>query len=989
MIKNYLRSFLFSLLFLCLSFGVYSQSVGDMFKEGSLYFKITGLTPYEVEICSQNTMEPYWEVGEAPSGDINIPESIHYNGQDYAVTSIGRRAFFQCNEILTVHIPKSIVRIKADALVWCTGLTEITVDTDNTKFTSIDGVLFNKSVSRLLTYPGGKAAFNYSIPETVKTVAPYSFYHCNTLKTVHIPDSVTGIEGAAFPSCNGLKKITVSADNKNYYASPTGVLFDKQKKKLIRFPADLNQAMYSIPNTVTSIAPYAFFTCEHLKEIVIPNTVKHIGEGAFAQCSGLEHVNIPESVNNIELSIFTSCKKLIAIEVHGNNKAYTDIDGVLFNKDKTRLIKYPQGKPEAKYVVPNTVLKIGGYSFSDCDHLTRVELPDSLTHIGEYAFELCSNITSFELPDSLTNIGKGAFYYCNKLKTINIPDSVTNIKEYTFKLCQSLQFIAIPAAVTNIGDAAFAACTDLKTIVSYIDTVDLVSMGITVFKDVDKENCTLYVPAGKYNEYAVAEQWKEFLDIQEMGAQFDLTNPKICKGQNAVFRITGAKNAIVTYAINSGADETLTLNDQGEGSVIVNAPASDPTVVLKKINIPEISAEIPLDTSATIEVQIVPDAGTDGALTICQGETLTEQDLFNALGGSPDVGGVWIPTPAGAGIYTYAVESVCNGDTVKAQVTVTEQGPPNAGTNAVLRLLKGKVLTEAMLFEALGGTPDAGGVWTPAPAGEGFYTYTVAATSPCSGEATAVCEVIIIDSKSEQRIDWLQKPEPDCGENVNIILNAVASSGLEVNYTSSDPDVASINGNVLTWHKSGTVKITASQAGNDIYAPAVPVTKRVSSKLDGFVRQKWDDVLVFNNKDGKYSRWQWYKDGEKISGATKQYLDGKGESLKGVYFLQVVDNNNDTLYTCPLKIPSGEISRLQVLPNPIGKGEKFQVKVGYAPEKLSGARFYLLSLNGKVVKQMQIRHSSVEVYAPEYPGAYILRLVMTDGEETSVHIIVK
>jgi len=134
------------------------------------------------------------------------------------------------------------------------------------------------------------------------------------------------------------------------------------------------------------------------------------------------------------------------------------------------------------------------------------------------------------------------------------------------------------------------------------------------------------------------------------------------------------------------------------------------------------------DAIATITVleQTQPDAGDNGSLIICTGDTLTDAQLFAALGGTPDTGGVWTPALAGAGTYTYTVSatSPCTVDDT-AVVVVTEVAIPDAGVDGTLTICTGETLTEAQLFAALGGTPTAGGAWTPVLAGAGTYTYEV------------------------------------------------------------------------------------------------------------------------------------------------------------------------------------------------------------------------------------------------------------------------
>jgi gliding motility-associated-like protein len=148
--------------------------------------------------------------------------------------------------------------------------------------------------------------------------------------------------------------------------------------------------------------------------------------------------------------------------------------------------------------------------------------------------------------------------------------------------------------------------------------------------------------------------------------------------------------------------------------------------------------------SVTVSEQQAPNAGTDGALAICQGSTVSVAELFAALGGTPDATGTWSPALAGAGTYTYTVAATAPcAVNATSTVTVSEQTAPDAGTNGTVTICQGSTVTTAELFAALGGTPDATGTWSPALAGAGTYTYTVAATAPCVANSTAQVELTI------------------------------------------------------------------------------------------------------------------------------------------------------------------------------------------------------------------------------------------------------
>ena len=196
----------------------------------------------------------------------------------------------------------------------------------------------------------------------------------------------------------------------------------------------------TIPSSVTSIGIQAFFECTGLTSITIPNSVTSIGNGAFACCTGLTSITIPNSVTSIGDGAFLDCTGLTSINVASENNYYSGNNGVLFNKKKTELIKYPARKSQTSYTIPNSVTRIGDSAFEDCTGLTSITIPNSVTSIGYVAFEDCTGLTS-----------------------ITIPNSVTSIEGKTFFGCTGLTSITIPNSVTRIGDGAFYGCTSLHT----------------------------------------------------------------------------------------------------------------------------------------------------------------------------------------------------------------------------------------------------------------------------------------------------------------------------------------------------------------------------------------------------------------------------------------------------------------------------------------------------------------------------------------------
>ena len=291
-------------------------------------------------------------------------------------------------------------------------------------------------------------------------------------KTVDIPEkingkSVTSIGDCAFRYCTSLKSIT-------------------------------------IPNSVMEIGSSAFSGCSSLTIITILNSVTEIGVYAFKGCTSLTSITIPNSVTNIGDSTFWGCSSLTAIYVAVDNKNYTSVNGVLFNKDKTALICYPAGKTDKSYNITNSVTSIGDYAFNGCSSLTSVTIPNSVTEIGGSAFVGCASLKSITMPNSVTSIGDMVFYKCSSLTSITIPDSVTSIGSSAFSDCSKLRSITIPNSVTSIGAWAFNGCTGLTAINVAMENQNYVSPDGVLYNK-DKTTIICYPAGKKGNNYKIPD----------------------------------------------------------------------------------------------------------------------------------------------------------------------------------------------------------------------------------------------------------------------------------------------------------------------------------------------------------------------------------------------------------------------------------------------------------------------------------------------------
>ncbi len=180
-----------------------------------------------------------------------------------------------------------------------------------------------------------------------------------------------------------------------------------------------NLTSVTIPSGVTSINDDAFWDCENLKSVTIPNSVTSIGHCAFEGCA-LTSVTIPSSVTSLGDDVFNDCDKLTSITVDSNNKNYTSLNGVLYNKGKTEILAYPKAKADSSYTAPNTVTSIVYGPFRDCNNLKSVSLPTSVKSIEEESFGSCKNLSSITIQNKNCEIKANEYYdTIPKATTIN------------------------------------------------------------------------------------------------------------------------------------------------------------------------------------------------------------------------------------------------------------------------------------------------------------------------------------------------------------------------------------------------------------------------------------------------------------------------------------------------------------------------------------------------------------------------------------------
>ncbi len=470
---------------------------------------------------------------------VTIPEGVQ---------SIGSYAF-ECTPLESITIPSTVTSIESPLLFENPNITAIDVAAGNTSYLSEDGVLFSYDKSELICYPAGKTGTSYTIPSDVSAIGDFAFAGCTTLESVTIPEGVESIGYYAFQLCESLASIVIpdSVTTLNFMAfincsSLKSVTIGSGVTAILMhtFAACTSLESITFPDSVTSIGVNAFNGCTALTTVDTGDGVETVSDYAFSNCTALKTVTLGASVSSVSTYTFSSCTALERIEVSPSNENYSSVDGVLFDSEQSQLIRYPAGKTDSSYTVPDGVGVLMNYAFSDCTKLTSVTIPESVYNLGMWTFRGSTSLedviilsndaeinvytygniflnctalknitvavdnssyatvdgvlfskdmstlylypagktaTSYDIPEGVTEIQMQAFNGCN-LETITIPSTLTTISYYAFYGCENLKNITIPDTVTSIGTSAFRNCSSLTSIV-IPDSVT--SMGDLVF----------------------------------------------------------------------------------------------------------------------------------------------------------------------------------------------------------------------------------------------------------------------------------------------------------------------------------------------------------------------------------------------------------------------------------------------------------------------------------------------------------------------------
>lgn len=318
-----------------------------------------------------------------------------------------KRLFERCYKLVEVVFGERVYSVPEEVFSYCTNLTTV------------------------------------KISDSVIDIGDSAFFYCSNLSNIDIPDSVENIGNSAFGN-SGLRHIKLG---RNVKCIGIGA-FSKTFLQEIVFPENvecIKRGAFSecnsleeikIENKIKNIADNLFYNCKKLSNVIIGESVISVGEKSFFGCDALREIIIPENVISIGSEAF-ECNSLNLFTVSKNNTAFSSEDGILYDKNKSKIICVPMSK-NGEVNIPEGVSRIEDHTFENRVYLTKVVIPDSVVSIGNRAFANCYGLLEVKNSVNIVNIGEGAFFGCRNLTSITIPKNVTFIEWDCFYNCYGL-----------------------------------------------------------------------------------------------------------------------------------------------------------------------------------------------------------------------------------------------------------------------------------------------------------------------------------------------------------------------------------------------------------------------------------------------------------------------------------------------------------------------------------------------------------------------
>lgn len=474
------------------------------------------------------------------TGEYTVPETV---------LTIEDWAFYNCEKLTALTISDSVVQVDSAALRGCSGLQtlsigdgvvnlgllfassvglsslkvlnlgsgletmdanglyfyklsaleEINISGENTVFCSVDGVMYSRDMTEIISCPPAKTG-SFQIPEGITVIGRSAFSHCS-LAEIQIPESVVEIR-EAFGSCSNLTGIT-------------------------------------IPDGITKIYSSTFSGCSSLRDVQLPAGLEKIEQSAFYNCTSLSEITFPKELTALGRHAFSGCIILSKITFLGgypragiDSTAFTDVtavcyypDNILTWNEETKIdyggtftwTSYEVNEFEGEeytYTVPDTNITLAYkvdensstamITLCNPDAIGILEIPEiideyQVTAIGDSAFADCIGLTNVVIPETVTEIGEAAFQGCTDLTSVTIPDAVTTIKDYTFSKCGLTSF-SFSENLVEIGAYAFEGLKMSSLTLPEISVVGTGAFSSSRLESVNLPNSLSYIPNSMFQK---------------------------------------------------------------------------------------------------------------------------------------------------------------------------------------------------------------------------------------------------------------------------------------------------------------------------------------------------------------------------------------------------------------------------------------------------------------------------------------------------------
>jgi len=359
------------------------------------------------------------------AGNLQLPASL---------TSLGDGTFYGCYNLTgTISLPASLISIGSFCFFESYSVQAFNVHASNSRFSSIDGMLYSKNADTLFICPPAKPG-TIQLPSGLKLIGSHAFYGCSQLTgTLSIPAATDYIGYYAFNGCNAIQAYEAAAGN-NWFSAENGILLSKNRDRLLACPTSF-AGIVTLPDGIVSIDPGAFSNCTSINgPLVLPASLSWIGEYAFYNCPGLA-----------------------GFEAHADNPWFSTIEGVLLNKAGDTLYICPWSM-QGDYNLPSGIRHIGAAAFSGCTNISSFNSGPGLNSVDYAAFSGCANLQSVTLPATVNRIGNSAFYACSRLNRFSIAQAQPPlIGYYTFELANqpAAQLIVPTGSMQNYRSAPY------------------------------------------------------------------------------------------------------------------------------------------------------------------------------------------------------------------------------------------------------------------------------------------------------------------------------------------------------------------------------------------------------------------------------------------------------------------------------------------------------------------------------------------------------